>query len=136
MLVSPLVAAISSVVIKKWGHSTRPVPFNAAAIFYGSLIMGAVALVVERDQVILPEKWPVLAVLYMATVGTALAFPLYFWLLKHMQARKLALIGYGTPVVALFLGAVFLDEPLTTRALVGSIMVVLGVAVASRGSKR
>ena len=50
--------AISSVAIKKWGQRTHPVPFNAAAVLYGALIMGTVAAVVERDQKVVFEKWP------------------------------------------------------------------------------
>ncbi len=105
MLASPFVAAISTVAVKKWGEDIRPVSFNAVAIIYAAVIMGAVAAATERHKIIVPERWPVLAILYMAVVGTAITFPLYFWLLKHMQARRLALIGYGTPVVALLLGA-------------------------------
>jgi drug/metabolite transporter (DMT)-like permease len=48
-----------------------------------------------------------------------------------MEARQVALIGYGTPIVALFIGAVFMDEPMTVRTWIGSAMVVIGVAVAS-----
>lgn len=136
MLGSPFVAAISTVAVKKWGHGIRPVSFNAVAIIYASIIMSGVAIVAERDEIIHPERWPVVAILYMAVFGTAITFPLYFWLLKHMQARQLALIGYGTPVVALFLGVVFLGETLTPRTLLGSAMVVVGVAVASHSPRR
>jgi len=74
--------------------------------------------------------------LYMAIAGTAITFPLYFWLLEHMEARQVALIGYGTPVVALFLGAFVMGEPMTVRTWVGSAMVVVGVAVASNTRRR
>jgi len=53
-----------------------------------------------------------------------------------MEARQVALIGYGTPVVALFLGAFLMGEPMTVRTWVGSAMVVIGVAVASHTRKR
>ena len=136
MLISPVVAAIASVAIKKWGSRTRPVAFNAVAIIYGAAIMGVVAAVTERDRSVDFEFWPVAAVLYMGVAGTAITFPLYFWLLKHMQARQVALIGYGTPVVAIFLGVVFLNEPMTAHIVIGSALVVIGVAVASHGRHR
>ncbi len=136
MLVSPFVAAISTVAYKKWGQGIRPVAFNAVAIIYGAVIMGAVAAVTEGHQPIVFDRWPTVAILYMAVAGTAITFPLYFWLLEHMPARQVALIGYGTPVVALFLGVLFLDETLTARTLMGSAMVVTGVAVASHTPRR
>jgi drug/metabolite transporter (DMT)-like permease len=136
MLMSPLVAAVSTVAVKKWGRGIRPVSFNAVAMIYSAVVMGAAAGVTERHETIVLERWPVLAILYMAVAGTAVTFPLYFWLLEHMQARHLSLIGYGTPVVALFLGAVFLGEALTVRTLSGSALVVIGVAIASHSPRR
>jgi drug/metabolite transporter (DMT)-like permease len=132
MLISPLVSATVSVAVKKWGSGMHPVPFNAMAMVMATWIMGVVAAIVERHRPVVFDPGPVAAVLYMAIAGTAITFPLYFWLLEHMEARQVALIGYGTPVVALFIGAVFMAEPMTVRAWIGSAMVVVGVAVASQ----
>ena len=131
MLVSPLVSATVSVAVKKWGSGMHPVPFNAVAMVLATGIMGMVAAIVERHRPVVFDPGPVAALFYMAIAGTAITFPLYFWLLEHMEARQVALIGYGTPVVALFLGAFLMGEPMTTRTWVGSAMVVVGVAVAS-----
>ena len=133
MLISPLVAAIATVAVKKWGKGIHPVSFNAVAIIYGAAVMGVLAAATERHRPMDFEYWPVAAVLYMGVAGTAITFPLYFWLLEHMEARQVALIGYGTPIVAISLGVVFLNEPLTIRTLIGSALVVVGVAIASRG---
>ncbi len=136
MLVSPLVSATVSVAVKKWGSGMHPVPFNAVAMVLATGIMGMVAAIVERHRPVVLDPGPVAALLYMAIAGTAITFPLYFWLLEHMEARQVALIGYGTPVVALLLGAFLMGEPMTTRTWVGSAMVVIGVAVASHTRRR
>lgn len=135
MLVSPLVSASVSVAVKKWGSGMHPVPFNAVSIATAAGIMGIVAAVFERHRPVILDPGPIAAVLYMAIAGTAVTFPLYFWLLEHMEARQVALIGYGTPVVALFIGAAFLGEAMTVTTWVGSAMVVVGVAVASRAKR-
>ena len=132
MLVSPIVAAVVSVVVKRWGSGMHPVSFNAVAMVYAAAIMGVVAAITERHRPLVLDAGPVAAMVYMAVAGTAITFPLYFWLLDHMEARQVALIGYGTPVVALFLGVFFMNEPITARILIGSAMVVIGVAVASQ----
>ena len=132
MLLSPLAGAIVSVSVKRWGSGMHPVPFNAAAMVMAAAIMGVLAAAIERRRPVVLDPGPVAALLYMAVVGTAVTFPLYFWLLEHMEARRLALIGYGTPVVALMIGAVFMGEPTTGRTWLGSTMVIVGVAVASR----
>ena len=136
MLISPLVSATVSVAVKKWGSGMHPVPFNAMAMVFATGIMGAVAVIVEHDRPVVFDPGPVAALLYMAIAGTAITFPLYFWLLEHMEARQVALIAYGTPVVALFIGVVYMGEPMTVRTWVGSAMVVLGVAVASQAGGR
>jgi drug/metabolite transporter (DMT)-like permease len=135
MLISPLVGAVVSVVVKRWGAGMHPVSFNAVAMAYAAVIMGVVAVLVERNRPVVLDAEPLAAMLYMAVVGTAITFPLYFWLLEHMEARRVALIGYGTPVVALFLGVFMMNEPITTRILIGSAMVVVGVAVASHARR-
>jgi drug/metabolite transporter (DMT)-like permease len=131
MLISPLVAAIVSVVVKKWGSGMRPVPFNAVAMVMAAGIMGVVAALAERHRQFALDPGPVAALVYMAVAGTAITFPLYFWLLEHMEARQVALIGYGTPVVALFIGVLSMGESMTARTWVGSAMVIAGVALAS-----
>jgi drug/metabolite transporter (DMT)-like permease len=136
MLVSPLAGAVVSVTVKRWGAGMHPVPFNAVAMAAAAVIMGGLALAVERHRPVVFDPAPVAALLYMAIVGTALTFPLYFWLLEHMQARQVALIGYGTPVVALFLGVAVMGEAMTLKTWVGSAMVVVGVAIASHARAR
>jgi drug/metabolite transporter (DMT)-like permease len=131
MLLSPLAGAVVSVSVKKWGSGMHPVPFNATAMVLAAGIMGVVAAVFEHDRSIAFDAGPVAALVYMAIAGTAITFPLYFWLLEHMEARQVALIGYGTPVVALFIGAGFMNEPMTLKTWMGSSMVLMGVAIAS-----
>ena len=48
-----------------------------------------------------------------------------------MPARA-ALVSYLAPGVALFYGAMFLDEAITVAAVVGLALILGGVAIASR----
>ncbi len=136
MLLSPLAGAVVSVSVKKWGSGMRPIAFNAVAMVIAAAIMGPVAALVERHRAVAFDPAPVAALLYMAIAGTAITFPLYFWLLEHMEVRQVALIGYGTPVVALFVGAALMAETMTPRTWFGSAMVVVGEAAASHARGR
>ena len=73
-----------------------------------------------------------LAVLYLAVIGSAVPFTIYFWLLKHQTATGMSLINYATPVVAVMVGTLFLSEPFTVRVLLGTALVLVGVGVALR----
>jgi drug/metabolite transporter (DMT)-like permease len=100
-----------------------------------ALLMGAFALVTERGRTVHFNAASVAALLYLALAGSALTFTLYFWLLKRLPATSLALINYGTPVVAVAVGAAWFGEPVTRRTLAGSALIVAGVALALRSRR-
>ena len=132
MLVSPIVAAMGSVSAKRWGHGLHPFSMTAVPMAGAAVIMGGLAAVVERGRPIVFGPRPVAALLYLAIPGSAITFSLYYWLMAHMPATKLSLIAYTIPVVAVVVGVLFMDEPVTARMLAGGLLVVAGVASASR----
>jgi drug/metabolite transporter (DMT)-like permease len=130
MLVSPFVSAVAGVAIKKWGRDIHPVSISAVPMAVSVVVMGGVALAVERDRPLRFDAVSVSALLYLALAGSALTFTLYYWLLRHIPATRLSLIAYSTPVIAVAVGALFMHEPVTARTFAGSALVVLGVALA------
>jgi len=135
LLIAPVCAALGSVAVKRWGQGVHPLSISAVPMAITALLMGALALLVEADRPITLDTPSVLSLLYLAIVGSALPFTLYFWLLKHQTATAMSLINYVTPVIAVAIGSLFLDEPFTLRILLGSALVVGGVAVAMRVGK-
>jgi len=131
-LLSPLTSALANIVVKRWGKGMHPMSTSIVPMAIGAVILGTIALTRERHLPMRFDATSVGSIAYLVVFGTATTFLLYFWLLSHYPARKMALIAYGTPVVAVFVGTIFLDEPLTARMIVGSIVVVTGVAVAVR----
>jgi drug/metabolite transporter (DMT)-like permease len=71
------------------------------------------------------------AVVALGIVGTAVAFVLYFGLIGEAGAGKAALCGYLIPPLALAYGALLLDEQITAAAIVGLVLILIGVALAS-----
>ena len=63
--------------------------------------------------------------------GTALGLLMYLRLLEDHGSSKASLVVYLLPVVALFYGSVFLDEPLRLTALAGLALILAGVALGS-----
>ncbi|MCP4897185.1 MAG: EamA family transporter [bacterium] len=136
MLISPIVAAVSNISIKKWGEGIHSVSLNATAMLTAAVIMGPVAFIFERTHSFDFNLPSVLALLYMAIFGSAITFSLYFWLLQHLPAGKLSLIGYGTPIVAVTFGTLVMNEPLTLHMVIGTALVIAGVALTLRPTKR
>jgi drug/metabolite transporter (DMT)-like permease len=80
----------------------------------------------------LPGLRASLAVLALGAVGTALAFVLFYRLMLDIGPARASLVSYLAPGVALFYGAVFLGEAITVAAVAGLVLILGGVAVASR----
>lgn len=132
MLVAPLASAVGNVVIKRWGQGLHPVSLNFGGMALTAVVVGALAAMVERDRPLEMTGTAIASILYLAIFGSALAFCLYFWLIQHMPATQLGLIAYAIPIVAVGVGAVAFDEPVTPRLLAGAVLVVVGTVLASR----
>jgi drug/metabolite transporter (DMT)-like permease len=130
LLISPLLSAVASVAIRKWGRAIHPISISAVPMGIAAGVMGALAFALERDTPPVFDAVSVGALLYLAVVGSAVTFSLYFWLLAHVEATKMSLIAYTAPVVAVCVGALAFDEPMTRKILTGSAMVIGGVALA------
>ena len=83
----------------------------------------------------MPGLGAVAAVVALGAVGTALAFVIFYKLIAEVGAGRASLVSYLAPGVALFYGAVFLDEAITVAALAGLALILGGVALASRGGR-
>jgi drug/metabolite transporter (DMT)-like permease len=83
------------------------------------------------------ELWAAVAVLGIGAM--AVGQFVYFVMLEQHGSTKAALVTYLLPGMALVLGIVFLDEPLTAAAVAGLALVLIGVALGSgvlRSSRR
>lgn len=84
----------------------------------------------------LPSRMPrinvTLSVLALAFVCTALAFVVFFRLIAEVGPARAGLITFANPVVAVALGALFLDERVTMATLAGFLLVLAGCFLATR----
>jgi drug/metabolite transporter (DMT)-like permease len=74
-----------------------------------------------------PSSW--LAFGYLVVVGSLVAYSAYVWLLAHAPVSLVTTYAYVNPAVAVALGALFLDEPLSPPVLVGGAVIIAAVAV-------
>ena len=66
--------------------------------------------------------------LAIALVNTALAYVVYYRMVATVGVTYISLVTFLIPVIALFLGAAFLDERVTLQALAGMGIIALGMA--------
>ena len=132
MLISPAAAAISNMVVKRWGHGIHPISLSAVPMGLTAVLVGGLSLSIEPMSAIRLGAVSVGALMYLALMGSALTFSVYYWLLARLRATELSLITYAIPIVAVVVGAVFLGEALTLRIGAGAALVLSGVALALR----
>jgi drug/metabolite transporter (DMT)-like permease len=75
-----------------------------------------------------PSAHAWLAMIALAVFSTALAYIIYFRILASAGATNVMLVTFLVPVSAILLGVAFLDESFTTRALMGMLLIGVGLA--------
>jgi drug/metabolite transporter (DMT)-like permease len=104
----------------------------AWSMLYGGLLNAGVARVVAGPPVV-DWSWGYLAgVAYLAVVASALAFSLYYALIRAVGPGKAAYTGVIIPVVAMALSTVFEAYRWTPMAAAGAALAMLGLVVALR----
>jgi drug/metabolite transporter (DMT)-like permease len=99
---------------------------SLSMVFVGIIyaVPAAVSLPAEIAAGPAIESW--IAVLILGVVCSAIAFVIFFALIKEVGAARATLITYLNTLVALVLGVVFLDEPITTGLLIGFPLILVG----------
>lgn len=64
------------------------------------------------------------AIVYLGVIATTVGFFLYYYLLTHLSATKVALISLMTPVLALLLGHWVNHEPITRQIITGTGLIL------------
>lgn len=69
------------------------------------------------------------AVVYLGVFGSVIGFALYYYVIKHLETSKVALITLITPVIALLLGNWLNGETIGLRLWIGTVLILLGLSV-------
>jgi drug/metabolite transporter (DMT)-like permease len=84
-----------------------------------------------------PEKinaLPIIGLVYLTFGGSVIAFSIYTWLLWSASTILVSTYAYITPLVAVILGAIILNEVITLRLVVASLMILVAVVVVTLAS--
>jgi drug/metabolite transporter (DMT)-like permease len=114
------------------GRQLRGVP--AVGVIATSLAVVALVylpLTVAELPAAVPSLRSIGAVLMLGLVCTALAFLLFFALIREVGPLRATVVTYFNPAVAIVLGVVLLGEPFTVGIAVGFALIVLGSLVAT-----
>ena len=93
---------------------------GAVALFIVSLVKGE--LNGFSFELVSMRSW--LGLAYLITFGSLVGFVSYGWLLHNAPVSLMSTYAYVNPVVAVFLGNLFADEPLNARILIASAIII------------
>jgi drug/metabolite transporter (DMT)-like permease len=80
---------------------------------------------------VIDGQWPeslspvnIAAIIYLGVIATTIGFLLYYYLLTHLSAIRVALISLMTPVMSLLLGHLVNHEPMNRQIITGTSLIL------------
>jgi drug/metabolite transporter (DMT)-like permease len=108
------------------------IAINGLAMAITSIFWAPLAIAQWPAQVSLK---PAMSLIALGVLCTALAFLIFFKLLAEIGPARGSLVTYLNTSVAVVLGVIVLDEPITIGLIVGLPLVLIGSYLASKKSE-
>jgi drug/metabolite transporter (DMT)-like permease len=110
-------------------QSTDRYVVAGGTLVFAALYVWIMALVTEGAPVFPATTEAIVGLLWLGLLGSFFAYVLYFFLLTYLGATVSTMVTYIFPVVGVTLGVVVLGEVLDPAMLLGTGLVVVGIAI-------
>ncbi len=138
LLLAALSWSIGSLYSKRALYPTSRVLGTAMEMLVAGAVLILVGLVTGEARHFAfgaPSVRAWLALLYLITFGSIIAYTAYVWLLSVVNATVVSTYAFVNPVVAVFLGWAFASEPLNGRTIAAAAIIVGAVALITIGGR-
>ena len=123
-LTAALSYGVSALVARRLPSDVPPLGAATFQMLVSTAMMIVVAGVVERPwQLPMPGPTTWLAVIGLAALSTALAYIVFFQILRSSGATNVMLVTLLIPVTAILLGVLVLGETISLREIVGALVI-------------
>jgi drug/metabolite transporter (DMT)-like permease len=124
--------SVASVLARKLPLPSSKVMSSGAQMFAGGILLAIVAGALGEFRNFHPSAvsrgaW--LALLYLIVAGSIIGFTAYVWLIHHESPTKVGTYAYVNPIVAVLVGYFLGGEALSTRTILGTLLVLINVVV-------
>lgn len=113
-------------------------PLMSASIqmlFAGSVQVLLGSVLGEFNQLHLTQEG-LISLSYLIVFGSIFGYGSYIYALEHLPLSLVSTYAYVNPIIALFLGWVFLNEQLNVFIIMASIIIIIGVILVKIGSNK
>jgi len=127
--------AAGTVLSRKWQSGVGPLTFTAWQLTAGGMVLLPMALLSEGRLPAL-DAVHVGGLVYLGLIGAALTYFLWFRGIARLGPATVSLLALLSPVTAVGIGWVALDQRLTAMQCIGVLVVLLSVGVGQWAASR
>ncbi len=127
--------AITTVFVRRFAN-LPDVLMAAGSLTTGALLMIPIALLLESPLTLSPSFASTAAVVVLGIVSTGFAALIYFYLIRTVGAAIFSQVNFLTPAIGVAFGMIFLGEVPGADAWTALTLIVLGVWLVTRRSRR
>ncbi len=127
-IVAATICYAGAAIFGKTFKGLDPIMPAAGSMLCGAAILAPASLIAEHPWTLVPSFESVVALLGLSVFSTALAFVIYFRLIRSLGSVGTTAQAYLRVPFGVVIGVVFLGESLTPTAWIGLVCVVIGVA--------
>lgn len=129
--------AFGSVYTRKKAASFNPYFSLGLQMLISSVLLfaytGATGTSINITQIPAESWW---SIAYLVIFGSVFTFIAFIYALQHLPSEVSSIYAYINPIVALILGALIFDEPLTTMIIIGGGVTLFGLYLVNRSMKK
>ena len=127
-----VIQALGLVWIKRVGDDSPPLATTMGSLTVALPLLFAAWYMADGQWPAQMEGRAAAAIVYLGVVGSVLGFMLYYYMIKHMETGRIALINLITPVLALLLGHAFNNEAVLPQVWLGAAFILMGLGLHRR----
>lgn len=102
----------------------------AYQLLIGAVLTLPIAFFFEKPHLLaLPSLGVIFSLLALSIFGTAIAFVIYYYLVRHAGATYLSTASILLPFISIFLGVLILHETLYWTAYIGCSLILIGLII-------
>jgi drug/metabolite transporter (DMT)-like permease len=135
VLVSVLLNSISMVWVKRLNVTVSPLALTCGGLLIALPLYGLTWLLLGESLPSHLATRTVLSIVYLGIFGSVVGFVLYYYILKHIEATRVALITLITPITALLLGQGLNGEVISMPVWIGAGVVLSGLGMYQWGER-
>lgn len=121
----------SNLMVRKISH-IHWLTISTTGVIIAAIFLWPLAVIIEMPT---PQSWSFLSwqmLLWLGIMPTAVAFSIRYLLIARAGPTLISYVGYLIPAIAMVIGALFLNETITTSKIGALLIILAGLVLAER----